>query len=358
MIPDQHKQRISQPKEVIMNRVKTLLTAALALAITFTLSCSNDGGGGGGGSGSSSGSNGGADISSGSGGGSSKVECIREALGISAYTLNDIAAECGATKGEVLSLLPSTFGTCKAKDLEFDKPIKKIREECGVDEIPTVSSSSSSKGNTGGSSSSSGGGSSSSNRSSSSTASSSSQAVPGSSSASCSPSGSLCDCFVEGTPRNGGQYDGLPQFCDERDGKKYVYVEIGGKKWMAENINHDDKTNSRCYGDDTGGDNYYCEQYGRLYDGWAANYVCPEGWHLPSDAEWGVGESSLLGYPQYGGNGYSYGYFYDVGDYGGWWSSSEFSNYAYNRRMGSDGPDVYRSYGDKDILYSVRCVQD
>jgi hypothetical protein len=150
-----------QPQQCGAALIRSLLTAALALAITFTLSCSNDGGGGGGGSGLSSGSNSGIDISSGSGGGTSKADCIREALGISAYTLNDIVDECGATKGEVLSLLPSTFGTCEAKDLDFDKTIRKIKEECGVDEIPAVSSSSSSKGNTGSSSSSSGGGSSS-----------------------------------------------------------------------------------------------------------------------------------------------------------------------------------------------------
>jgi hypothetical protein len=159
----------------ITHILSILLIGVIGVQTIFTLSCSNDGGSGG--SGSSSGSNGGADISSGSGGGTSKADCIREALGISAYTLNDIAAECEAKKSEVLSQLPSTFGTCEAKDLDFDKTIKKIKEECGVEEIPIVSSSSSSKGDVGGSSSSSGGGSSSGSGSSSSNRSSSSSST-------------------------------------------------------------------------------------------------------------------------------------------------------------------------------------
>jgi hypothetical protein len=48
-------------------------------------------------------------------------------------------------------------GNCPAKDLDSDKPIREIMSECGVEEMPILSSSSSSKGSTGGKSSSSGG---------------------------------------------------------------------------------------------------------------------------------------------------------------------------------------------------------
>jgi hypothetical protein len=496
--------------QILRILVQTIFTATLALAIAFTLSCSSDGGGGGG-SGLSS-SDDGADVSSSSGGSSGsssssdgnalKMSCIRETLEISAYTLNDIAAECGATKGEVLSQLPSTFGTCKAKDLEFDKPIKKIKEECGVDEIPTVSSSSSSKGNTGGSSSSSGGGSSSSNKSSASTASSSSQKwyaytykdavldneitgedddgkavykiinasgnaelkiksinqaswndyaaatlalskdknldlskcsgfsyryrgpghrftlessddykpivfynwndasigwttatftvasftrdtydsnsysgsirdmindkivanfswivrAPTTSSGAWSISGTTLEiadfkCIESGG--NGTFTGDYGTFTDDRDGISYEWVKIGGKYWMAENLNYD-------YGE------YYeyetfCNTYGRLYEGWIANDVCPDGWHLPSDAEWDAGKSVLLDYPQYGGNCNSSGNCKDLGSVGYWWSATDYTNssqQAYGRRIYPNDASVGRIYAGKLNLYSVRCVKD
>ena len=104
-----------------------------------------------------------------------------------------------------------------------------------------------------------------------------------------------------------GSYGSL---TDERDGQTYKTVKIGSQTWMAENLNLETK-NSICYG----GSSENCEKYGRLYD-WSiamdvdgiwgeyirscidlsielsdcspiypVRGVCPEGWHLPSYAE-------------------------------------------------------------------------
>jgi uncharacterized protein (TIGR02145 family) len=99
-------------------------------------------------------------------------------------------------------------------------------------------------------------------------------------------------------------------------GKTYATVGIGGKTWMAKNLNYEvsgSKCGSVITGDGTvrDADTPACDTYGRLYD-WATamalpskcnstlstsdaecaittpNHqgICPSGWHLPSNAEW------------------------------------------------------------------------
>jgi uncharacterized protein (TIGR02145 family) len=172
-------------------------------------------------------------------------------------------------------------------------------------------------------------------------------------------------------------------FTDSRDEKVYTKVKIGGKTWMAENLNYA-ASGSKCY--DNNARN--CYKYGRLYDWDAAMKACPAGWHLATDAEWtalvdyaggrstagtklksSTGWNSKSGVPagtdNYGfsalpgGNGRSDGSFINAGYYGFWWSATENgANSARYRYINYDDEYVYWNHDSKAYLFSVRCVQD
>jgi uncharacterized protein (TIGR02145 family) len=195
-----------------------------------------------------------------------------------------------------------------------------------------------------------------------------------------SSSSNLCVGFVNGTPRmHYGR--NKQQFCDERDGQKYVYVTIGegetAKTWMAENLNYA-ASGSIC------GNSTSCDIYGRLYN-WntAMNYsassttnvqgVCPAGWHLPSQVEWDVLGSNATelkaesGWYDNGNGTDDYGFSALPSSSGGggyfglWWTSSSDNGsiFAYGRRIDyGSNENVIRSLYDKSALYSVRCVKD
>ena len=219
-------------------------------------------------------------------------------------------------------------------------------------------------------------------------------------------------------------------FIDSRDNTEYSWVQIGEQIWMAENL----KYLPSVVGPGTGSNSEaYCYVYG--YDGtsisaakatenyatygvlynWTAAMngaessdanpsgvqgICPDGWHLPSDAEWkqlemylgmsetdvnstgwrgtveggklkeagtthwadpnagANNESGFTALP--GGNRDNYGGgFVSIRDYGNWWSSTDYSaSIAWYRLLVYDLSNVYRYYNYKSVGFSVRCLRD
>jgi len=259
--------------------------------------------------------------------------------------------------------LAFTFGCGEVEPFDSESSISSssFGESGGVSSI-TVNSSSSSDGN--------------------------SSSIIDKSSSSIKPSSSAvasCVGFVDGTKR---EHYGMEkeQFCDSRDGKKYVYVEIGTQTWMAENLNYA-ASDSRCNKDSEAN----CTTYGRLYNWATAMAVCPSGWHLSSNDEWKIliklvggsydfegaklagtklkakeGWNNNNGTDEFGfsalPSGYGDGGSSWVGGEGEWWSSTEYNALqVYNRVMDSMGiwvDEPTMGGGKKNYLYSVRCVKD
>jgi uncharacterized protein (TIGR02145 family) len=171
---------------------------------------------------------------------------------------------------------------------------------------------------------------------------------------------------------------------DARDGKTYKTVNIGGKVWMAENLNYQTASGSWCYYGNSDAGN--CAKYGgRLYDWNTARSICPVGWHLSSRQEWDsmiatAGGSLVAGKKlkatsgwNGGGNGTNdFGFsatpggfrannggFDSAGDGGNWWTAMEYGNpYGYARRISSYDDSADETYNYKEYGFSVRCVQD
>ena len=85
-------------------------------------------------------------------------------------------------------------------------------------------------------------------------------------------------------------------FIDSRDGHEYKTIKLGDQLWMGENLAY--KTDNDCWVYE--GIDGYAETYGYLYSWEEAQNVCPEGWRLPTDAEfvtlWGfLGETDTDG---------------------------------------------------------------
>ena len=196
------------------------------------------------------------------------------------------------------------------------------------------------------------------------------------------------------------------------DGNIYKTVKIGSQWWMAENLKVTHYRNGDkipCLTDDdewdrpTGAYCYYDNdtdnigKYGMLYNWFAVNderSIAPEGWHVPTDAEWqelvdylggdsvaggkmkstgtieggdglwldpnegATNESGFSALP--GGYRYNHGVYDGLGINSYFWSSTESNGgNAWHRYMYNGNSDVYRDdSGWKQGGYSVRCVRD
>lgn len=84
-------------------------------------------------------------------------------------------------------------------------------------------------------------------------------------------------------------------WTDTRDGEVYGWVQYGNLQWMTENFRYDTGDINHCHNYIEEADfQKYSENYstrnrarwGMYYTHEAAVKACPEGWHLPTDAEW------------------------------------------------------------------------
>ncbi|MCR5029349.1 MAG: hypothetical protein K6A31_08855 [Fibrobacter sp.] len=178
---------------------------------------------------------------------------------------------------------------------------------------------------------------------------------------------------------------------DGRDGQIYRTVTVGDQIWMAENLNfaYVERTealdsSSYCYGNDPSN----CEKYGRTYlwsaamdsaalfsengagcgDGveceekYPVRGVCPQGWHLPSQAE----AESLIAFVKKENNTDSvcttltsvYEWGCGVHAMYFWTSTEAGTNVTYIMSIEDEYSDVSFDLKDMLSMISVRCLKD
>ena len=177
-------------------------------------------------------------------------------------------------------------------------------------------------------------------------------------------------------------------FTDLRDGEVYGSIQIGNLIWMSENLRYNlpGSLENPAFND---------KKYGRLYNWKQAQEVCPEGWQLPTDADWkslerfqgialnelskkyhrgkSVGESLKSekdwkrgsGKNGSGFNALPAGYyaaydksFRELGESAVFWYSSGINGiYKTYRYLLADSTTVYRNESKKEYAYSCRCVK-
>ncbi|MBR5412051.1 MAG: hypothetical protein IK114_03275 [Fibrobacter sp.] len=160
------------------------------------------------------------------------------------------------------------------------------------------------------------------------------------------------------------------QMTDMRDTQTYKLVEVGGKLWMAQDINIA-LPNTQCYDESDA----KCASNGRLYTFTTAQSACPAGWKLPSreEAQAALDDES---YPWSYSGRCKDGECSFMGDMGFHWTSA--TPQSGDKKFDENQGDSYTviivekapDYGDKDDVkkffqvdsktkrFSVRCVKE
>lgn len=145
------------------------------------------------------------------------------------------------------------------------------------------------------------------------------------------------------------------------------------------------QTPAWCYYDNNRENN---GKYGKLYNWYAVNDrrgLAPDGWHIPSDAEWvqfinsiggkdtaGKKMKSTIGWNDKGDGDNSIGFsglpggfrayngiYLNAGDFGYWWSTTEYNPFiSWYCILYSTYNFVYRDFYYKGYGMSVRCFKD
>jgi uncharacterized protein (TIGR02145 family) len=188
------------------------------------------------------------------------------------------------------------------------------------------------------------------------------------------------------------------------EGNVYQTIPIGNQCWMKENLKTSKYkngapiptglSNSQWQGATTGAYSIYNNStanndlYGKLYNFYTVadpRGLCPEGWHVPTHAEWttlenflggitvaggkmktttgwnppntgATNESGFSGLP--GGFRYYNGNFNNMGNNGFWWTSTVNFTSGWYRSLDNTFANTYIDYNLKSNGMSVRCVKD
>ncbi len=133
--------------------------------------------------------------------------------------------------------------------------------------------------------------------------------------------------------------------------KSYKTVNTGDHIWMAENLARLDLTGtSHCYGDSAKN----CEIYGSLYPYETAIKICPDGWTLPSQADFEKADINALNVIKAGFRYYD-GKSADMGVSASFWTADNFDESRAVLVRVTDTA-AYEHF-NKNISASLRCIK-